>query len=342
MNYKTLISEAWKYTQSNKKLIFWFGFIPSIFTTSAGIVFVLYQFFSIKKSPLFDNAEHGFLYDVAIFAVDVLKGSGPLLVPLIVASVVVVIVYLLLPTLCQGGAIQVIARHRNGQNVKVSEGVKYGLLSFLRLFEYHLLIKSFSLVAIFGEMAFVLRNMGLNTFKLMLPLFILIFVIGLVLTLLFTYADLYIVIDDEGVMPSIKKSVKLVIMNWQHTFLITILMLIIGVRIILQIAFVLLVPGLIFLVAGYLTAVSVPYLTLAIVIIVGVTALLLASYFGGIINIFAYAVWTYTFLHLVEKQELSARIKAGEKLSKEEKREVPDKHQIDSHAPPTGGWHSNV
>lgn len=311
MNYRELISEAWKYTQANKKLIVWFGFIPSIFTTTAGILYVLYQFFSLKRSPLFDNAEHSFIYDVAVFAFKVLKESGPLMVPLIVTSIVVIIIYLLLPTLCQGAAIQYIARKRNGQNVTIGDGVKFGLLSFLRLFEYHLLIKSFSVIAIFSEMAFVLRNMGVEAFKFLLPLFVIILIVGLILSLLFTYADLFIVVEEEGVMASIKRSSKMVLLSWQHTFLITVLMLIIGARIILQLVMILLVPALIFLTAGYFTTLAIPYLTVIVASTVGGIALLLAAYLGGIVNIFAYTVWTFTFLELIEKQEITARDKVA-------------------------------
>lgn len=312
MNYRALISEAWKYTQSNKKLIVWFGFIPSIFSTTFGIMYVLYQFFSLKKSPVFDNAEHSLMYDVSTFAFKILKESGPLMVPIIITAVVVAIIYLLLPTLAQGGAIQYIARRRNGQNVTLGDGVKYGMLSFLRLFEYHLLVRSFSVIAVFSEMAFVLRNMGLDVFKFMLPLFLFILAVGLILNLFFTYADLFIVIENEGVMASIKSSAKMVLLSWQHTFLITILMLIIGIRIILQVLMILLVPALVFLTAGYFTTLAIPYLAATIAISVGGISLLLAAYLGGIVNIFAYTVWTFTFLDLIEKQEISAREKIVE------------------------------
>lgn len=309
MNYRKLISEAWKYTQANKKLIVWLGFIPSIFTTTAGILYVLYQFFSLKRSPLFDNAAHSFIYDVATFAFKILKGSGPLMVPLIVTSVVVAIIYLLLPTLCQGAAIQYIARKRNGQNVTIGDGIKYGLLAFLKLFEYHMLVRSFGWAAILSEMTFVLRNTNMNIFRFLLPLFIFIFVIGLIMNLLFTYADLFIVVEEDGVMTSIKRSTKMVFLSWQHTFLITVLMLIIGARIIIQVVMILLVPALIFLTAGYFTTLAIPYLTITIASIVGAGALLLAAYLGGIVNIFAYTVWTFTFLDLIEKQEIKARDK---------------------------------
>lgn len=310
MNYRTLIADAWKYTQKNKKLIFWYGFIPSIFSTGATIIYALYQFFAMKSSPLFDNAEHSFLYDLVTTTVDILKNSGGLLVPIIIAAIIIGIIYLLLPTLCQGAAIQLIARHRNGQPLSVGGALKYGFMSFLKLFEYHLLIKSFGLLAILGEMAFVLRNLGLESFKLFLPIFAIIFVIGLALTLLFTFADLFIVVEDEGVIASIKRSVKMVVMNMQHTFLITVLMMIIGARIILQIVIVLLIPGAIIVAGGYFAASALaPIITFGLAGVIGFIALMVAAYLGGVVNIFAYAVWTYAFLDLVEKEELGARDK---------------------------------
>lgn len=309
MNYREIIAESWQYTQANKKLIVWLGFIPSIFSTTAGILYVLYQFFSLKSSSLFDNSAHSFLYDVAAFAVNTLKNSGSLMIPLIITSIVVAIIYLLLPTLCQAAAIQYIARQRNGQDVKIGDGIKYGILAFLKLFEYHTLVRSFGWVAILSEMTFVLRNTSLDIFKLLLPLFIFIFVIGLVMNLLFTYADLFIVVEEDGVMTAIKRSSKMVFLSWQHTFLITVLMMIIGVRIILQVVLILLVPALIFVTAGYFTSLAIPYLAITVATTVGAVALLLAAYLGGIVNIFAYTVWTFTFLHLIEKHEVKARDK---------------------------------
>lgn len=307
MSYKTIIQEAWIYTQQHKKLIYWYGFFPSIFTTLVGVIYLGYQFFAFKSSELFDHSAHSFLSEVISFIFGYLNTHASQRVPLIITAAIIGIIYLLLPTLTQAAAIQVIARHRNGQDVKTSDGIKYGLMSYLTLFEYHTFIKTFGLFTIVFEGAFVLRNLGMDVFKALLPIFIIFMIVGFILTLLFTYADLYIIIDGEGVMSSIVKSAKIVILHWQKTFLISALMMIIGLRIILQILLLILVPGAVLIATAYFATVTLAQIGLVIGIILAIGILFFAAYLGGVVDVFAYAVWTYTFLELTSEKELSAR-----------------------------------
>lgn len=307
MSYRELIHEAWVFTQNHKKLIYWYGFLPAIFTTTAGILMLMYQFFSFKKSPLFDNAKQSFLSDVVNFVYKFVTKNLDIAIPMIVTAVILVIVYLLLPTLTRAAAIQYIARARNGHAVKIGDGLKYGLLGFLPLFEYHLMIKTFGLFTIAFEAAFVLRNYGLQWFQFLLPIFLIIAGFGLFLTLLFTYADFYIVVDGEQIFPSIRKSIKLVILHWQKTFFVTLLMLIIGIRIILQILLLLLVPALILFLGGYIATLTLASIGYIIGGILALVALFFASYLGAVVDIFSYSVWTFTFLDLTSEKEVSAR-----------------------------------
>lgn len=310
MNYRTTIAEAWSYTQQHKKLIYWFGFFPSIFTTAAGIIYLSYQFFAFKKSEFFDNASKSFLSDVIEFTFRYLSQHADKSVLIIIVAVIFGIVYLLLPTLTQAAAIQVIARHRNGQEATIGDGVKYGLLSYLPLFEYHTVIKVFGLFTILFEAAFVLRNLGFGVFQALLPIFIIFSVVGVIMGLLFTYADLFIIIDHTPVMKSLAKSAKIVILHWQKTFFIAALMIIIGARIIIQILLLLLVPALVLLATAYVATITLAYIGIIIGAIFGLAALFFASYLAGVVEIFSYAVWTYTFLDLTSEKELSARDEA--------------------------------
>ncbi|MEK7672354.1 MAG: hypothetical protein AAB373_00570 [Patescibacteria group bacterium] len=307
MHYKQIISDSWKYTQENKKLIIWFGFIPSIFTTTFGVGYMTYQFFAFKNSYLFGSEKHGVLGELLGYIWNFVKTHTSLSIPLIIMLVIFMVIYLLLPTLCRAAAIQTIARNKNGQNVGVGAGLKYGFMPFLKLFEYHLLIKTFGFFSILFEMGFVMRNLGLTIFELLLPVFILFIVIGFILTLLFTYADFYIVVDDENVFESMKKSAKLVMTHWKHTFLVTVLMMLIGVRIIFQVFLVFLIPSLIIGITGYLATVTLPVTGVIVGGSVGLIALLIASYLNGIVDVFSYTVWTHTFLDLSTQKELSAR-----------------------------------
>ena len=307
MDYKEIIAESWKYTQSNKKLIIWLGFIPSLLTTTVGIGYIAYQFFAFKSSYLFSEDEHSFLKEIVEFIWGFITEHVSWTLPLVIVAIIFGLTYFLFPTLAKAAAIQKIARNKNGQPASVGTGIRYGIMSYLPLFEYHLIIKTFTFFSLMIEMSFVLRNLGPVIFKLLLPIFIIFMIVGFILTLLFTYTDFYIVIDDKGVFESMKKSAKLVIMHWKHTFLITLLMILIGVRIIIQVVIVFLIPALILLITGYIATVALPVTGLLVGSIVGFAALITAAYLNGIVDVFSYTVWTFTFLEVTSEKELSAR-----------------------------------
>jgi len=307
MNYRQIISEAWQYTQKNKSLIRWYGFFPEIFSTTAGVFYIVYQIFAFKKSYLFDNSQSSFMHDVFAFIWEFITTHISWTLPLVIFAVIFAIFYLLFPTIAQAATIQMIARNRNGQNAGVGTGMRYGILSFLQLFEYHAIIKTFGFWAIIIEMAFVLRNLGPVIFQMLMPAFIVLIVISFILTLLFTYADFYIVIDDMPIFQAMKNSAKLVLTNWRYTFLITVLMIIIGVRIIIQTFLVFFVPGIIILATGYIATIALPATSVIIGGSLGLVTLMLAAYLNGIVDIFAYAVWTFSFLALTSEKEVSAR-----------------------------------
>ena len=108
--------------------------------------------------------------------------------------------------------------------------------------------------------------------------------------------------------------------------LVTLLMLLIGIRIIIQVVLVFLIPGLVILVAGYLATVALPITTVIVGGIVGAVGLVTASYLNGVVDIFAYAVWTFTFLDLTSEKELSAREVLVEEPFEEEN-ESPAPHR---------------
>lgn len=303
MNSRHVIANAWQFTRENPKLMWWYSFIPSLLTTLIGILYLFYQFFSFKRSPLFDDAEKSFLTEIIGMTLGFLGKHGNLLVPAIITVAIILLLYALLPTLAQGALIQTIAKKRSGETLSIGRGLSLGLLAFLPLLEYHLLVKSFSIISLFTEAAFVLRNLGPGALKTLLPVFIMAVIIGLILTLLFTYSEFFIVLDKKPVLKAMGRSAKLVVLSWQHTLLIAILMLIIALRIIINILAVLLVPALLFFSAGFLATVTLTKIGIAIGVAVSLIGLFVATYFTGILNLFANTVWTFTFLELVSEKE---------------------------------------
>lgn len=307
MQYKKIIAEAWEFTQKEKKLIIWYGFFPSVLTLGVSIIYVGYQFFSFRSSPLFLNEKKSFIIQLFEQIADFLSGKPTLTLALIGGAVLLGLLYLLLPTLFQGSIIQYISRKHNGQEVSLPRALGYGWKSFLPLLEFHTIAKSFSVIAIITEIGFILRNFDLQTVKILSIPILLIAGVGVILSLLFTYTDYFIVIDEEEVFKSISRSVNLVMNHWQHTILMMILMVIIGIRILLNILIILAVPAIIIFSAGVVAALGIETVGIYIGAALGGITLLFAAYFAAIINIFANSVWTITFLNLTQEQNLSAR-----------------------------------
>lgn len=312
MKYKERIYEAWQFTQNNKKMIIWYGFLPAILTTLVGILYVLYQVMAFKASPLFDDAPRSFLYVLTTTILNFIQSNFSLTIPLLIIAVILLIIYLLLPILLDASMIQVISRRKNGQKTSLPEGLKFGMLRFLPLFEYSLLIKTFSFISISAEAAFILRNLGPDVFQTLLPLLIIIAIVALLLHILFTFTEYYIVIDEESVISSIVKSCTLVILNIQQTIMLVILMLIIAVRILMQVILVIIIPVLLISGFAYFASTSLPDYALIIIGVASVIFLLFASYLAAVVHVFAMSVWTFTFLDFTSQEIPTARDRVTE------------------------------
>jgi hypothetical protein len=112
-----------------------------------------------------------------------------------------------------------------------------------------------------------------------------------------------------------KKSTLLVWMNWRQTLLISILMMIIGVRIVIQALMVFIIPMVIMGATAYMTTIIMPGISIILGVVSGVIVLMIASYLNGIVEIFSFTVWTYSFLTLTSEEEVSAREVVQEKLT---------------------------
>ena len=193
MNYKAIVAEAWQFTQDNKRMTIWYGAIPALFSTIVGIGYLLYQYYSFLASKLFQNWGQSF---VAVFferGLQILQLNRWLILPLLILLVIGLIFYFIVPVICQGALIQLIARRKNGQQIRTRQGLSYGLLSFLKLFEYGLLVRTFSIWSILSILTSAVRNFGFNILSIMIPILIVFVITGLALAICFTYAEFFIV-----------------------------------------------------------------------------------------------------------------------------------------------------
>ena len=303
MNYRQIIGEAWRFTQENKKLIVWYAFMPSVLVTIVGVFYFIYQFYAFKSSPLFENWSQSFTFLALRAVYDIAREHANNLPAILIILGILALFYFFLPPITEGAIIQLIARKKNKQEVRIKDGLRYGFLSFLPLFNYSWIARTFNFFVILGEISLVVRSpyLGASALQVLWPVFILFIIASVVFTLLFVFTEYYIVIDDCHIKESMAKSAVMVVKHWDAAIVVSILMLIIAARIILQIVFVLLVPVGILMLIYFLASSTIPFFGFIIGIVMTMVALLFASYLGAIVHIFTSTVWVFTFLELTNK-----------------------------------------
>lgn len=310
MKYRAIINEAWALTQTNKKLIWAFAFVPALLTTLVSIVYMTYQVASFYTSPFLNPGipedKHALVF-IFHTLTEAFKTNPSFTVFFLILVLLVVLAYILIPVFTQGALIQTLARIRAGQEVPLVEGVTYGFTRFLQLLEYSLAIKGFSIVSLLGDAAFVFRNLGPDVFGFLGWIFLLATIVGMGVTLLFTYAEYYIVIDNEGVVASMIKSSGLVIRQWHHTLFMLLLMGIIILRVVINLLVAMLLPLLVIGPLFIFTSMTLAVVGAVVGGVVGLVGLYFASYFLGIFHVFVTGVWTFTFLELTaaEKNDIN-------------------------------------
>lgn len=309
MKYKEIIQDAWHFTTGNKRVIKWLALPSAILGTIAGIFFFVYQYKSTVTSDLFpENHEESFLFQVFSTYINLFNTDSTLGITITAILIFGILLNLFFPVFTNGAITEFASRSRNGENPSLSNTLSYGLFNFLPLFEYSLVVKTFTITSVIAECLFIMRNFGMGWFEILAIPMGLMFLVSLALTLFFTYTDCFIVIDKKKIFTAMKLSTILVIKHWQHTFLILILMAIISLRIILNILIVLLIPMLIIGITALFFYTAKLY-AIGVVVggVIGLILLIITSYLNATVDVWAKAVWVFSFLELTKKEEKDAR-----------------------------------
>lgn len=301
MNSRDIVRKAWQITQVHLKKLIWYGAVPSFFSVIVSSGYLAYQYNAFRHSELFGESQTTsevlpFLY----WLWDIVSAHPWMTVSFVIFAILFFIAYVVIPPIFHGTLIAAIMRIRDYKPIEGA--LEVGLRRFFPMFEFGLLTGTFSVVTLFTESSFIVRWWGLNVFFVALPILLFVATIGLIASFLFTYSEYYIVLDNRGLIESIKESVILVIANLRQTILVLVLMLLISARIILNVLLVLLIPMVIVLLSSYFAAVLSSVFGLIVIGIFSLGVLLVASYLLGLFHVFAAAVWVLTFAILVHKE----------------------------------------
>ncbi|MDH5596919.1 MAG: hypothetical protein OEY44_02340 [Candidatus Peregrinibacteria bacterium] len=303
MSVRDTVRKAWQITQVHLKKLLWYGFIPAFFSTIVSSVYIAYQYSAFRNSALFSpgRGQGQDVFKMAKKVWNVASHYPKVTIALIVIGVLIFLGYVILPPIFRGVLISAINKIRKYE--PISGSMEVGVRHFFPMFEFALLTGAFSITTLFTESSFILRWWGENVFFVTLPILLFIAMAGLIISFLFTYAEYFIVLKGKNITKSIMESTILVISNLRKTFLVFMLMVLIGVRIVLNVLLVLLIPMLVIGAASYMATIFFSTYGLAFIGIFAFAILIVSSYLLGLFNIFATAVWVLTFAQLHEKEE---------------------------------------
>lgn len=299
MRSRDIVRKAWQITQVHLKKLIWYGAIPAFFSVVVSSLYLLYQYHAFKTSELFSDQTDTHVVEKAMGAMGVIAAHPGLTLTLIIVSVFFFAGYTILPPIFHGTLIHAVMKIKDYESIEGS--LEVGVRRFFPMFEFGLLVGSFSIITLFTEGSFVVRWWGVNIFLFVLPILLFVVMVGLIISFLFTYAEYFIVMDGKGLMASIKESTILVLANLRKTFLIFVLMILISARIILNVILVLLIPGLIILLGGYVATTFWSVVGLIVIGILSLVVLVVSSYLLGLFRVFTTAVWVLTYAILAHK-----------------------------------------
>ena len=299
MDYKAIVKEAWEITQSKKQLV-WLGSVAAFVTTVVGLGYLVYQINSFQHSSLFGGSiDYAETFNNIL---DMIQDHTFLSVFLGGLAVLFFISNMFVPLIINGALIDLINKLKQGRPLK--GGVAKGMVCLFPMFKYHALMSPFNLFSILMEISFVLRLSGIEIMYVVLPFFILFYLIGFIMIIIFSFADQYIVLNGDTFTAAMGNSTRLVLVHFKETIFLILLMLLISIRIFINVILILFVPLAIITLTGYLASVILAQIGIFIAASVGVILLFLAAYFIGTLNVFTAAVWTLSYLKMTEEDHL--------------------------------------
>ncbi len=299
MDYKAVVKEAWELTQNNKSFL-WLGSIAAFITTIAGIILLAYQIVSFQHSSIF-GGDIDYSELITSF-LNIIRDHTVLSFVFAIIAILFIVIYILVPLVINGALIDLITKLKKGRPLK--GGVAKGLVTLFPMFKYHALMSPFTLFSILMQLSFVLRLSGIQIMYVALPFFILFYIIGFIMIIIFSFADQYIVLKNDSFTAAMGHSTKLVLVHFKETLFLMLLMLLISIRILINVVLILFVPLLIITLTSYLASVILAQIGTIIAIFVGIILLFLTAYFIGTLNVFTAAVWTLSYLKMTEEEHL--------------------------------------
>ena len=295
MNYKNIVSDAWKLAQEHSYLQ-WFAILPMM-----GAIIIDGLYIPLRYGRYFISDFWGVVND---FIITLQTSYNPLFIISIIAIIFAIIFHFLLSAFFEGGLIALINKiiQSDHKRVRSSLGFGYAMSVYLRLLKLHALTGIINPVLIYIGMSLLFEYQRYLFHLILWPMLVIEF-IAIFFRLGTIYSDYDLVLKNSQIIGSIKNSFSIVIFNLKETLFIASIVLLIIVRAIINLLLVFIVPlGLIWFTTSVLNITSN-----TIVISIMVFIILFLYYyivkFTSLFWVFTTAIWVYTFRALSQSTQ---------------------------------------
>lgn len=298
MSPQDILRRSWTLTAQHPGLQI-FGTLSALFSILIGIPRLHY----ILRTDLIGWER---IYDL----LRVIQGSPTVAATTVISSFALLYIgSFFVHVISEGAVIAAITKaETSGAPVSRRTALALGLQSFLRLVEFKGAVALFSITSMITYVLlfdfYSARFLdGVSIVREFLPLTVFICVVVATLSVLFTYAEYHFIAQRSTIIDALKRSARLVLFYLSETMLLTMLLVLIFLRTLLNVLLVFVVPGAALAATSFLTIRLAPELNLAILLVVGIVSIWYAARISGVLMVYTHAVWTLTYLHLQTRND---------------------------------------
>ncbi len=297
MTPREIVAAAWGITTREPAIRRW-AFASSFLETLLTLKLISYQLFFAYKFFIL-GGDFGF-FDVEIM----MFHSWPFWAfgTFVGSFIFLLVIEYFVPHVCLGAIIGLSAKAFRKEEMK--GGLVLGLFNFLQLFAIHEFLTLSGITTILTVGSLILRYVQGPILFWCLGMLLFIFIFSLFLKFIFSFAQEAVVIEKMSIFHAMGKSFKLIVSHLGRIVFLLILLFVISLRILLNVAMLIVVPGIVIGI-GVLLALFLPdVVSYSIASVLGFAIVLAASYLFGYLLAFNQTVWTITYLELIQKKDL--------------------------------------
>lgn len=292
---REIIAQAWTIATTEPQLKRW-GFFGSFFEILLDVKLLIYQAYFL----------YGYVYGHAtgLFDIEIgLYNSVPiwLFLTIVISFLTLVAVELFVPSFSAGAIIGLAAKSHNKEHMH--GGFIMALYNFFPILAVHEVFVFSSFSILITAVSVILRY-GNGLQMPLVAVALLVWFFSNIIKFFSSFTESGIVVEKLGVFVSGAKSVKLIFSYMPHVMFLTLLLIVISVRIVINTLIILLVPVIVIGSGLLLTYVLQPALSYTIAGLIGLVLTLIAAYFFTYLHIFKQAVWTIMYMELIKQRDL--------------------------------------